>query len=359
MIPTEINERSLHLLKALVARYIRDGMPVGSKTLAQDSAVALSSASIRNVMAELEEAGYIRSPHTSAGRIPTDLGYRLFVDSVVTTSATGSVDQSSSMFGSEVYGNEMIDNVRSQLSTSMSHSELAETASTVLSNITRQAGLVLLPRNESISFRQVEFLPLSNQRVLVILVLDEYEVQNRIIHTDRDYSEVDLQHAAAFVNQHYSGREVHEVRSALLASMQEDKSIIDQLMQSAIDFASKALEGVDQPRSDYVMAGQANLIDSHQEDVHRLRELFDAFQQKKDILHLMERCAQGEGVQIFIGEESGFEVLDDFSLITAPYQMPGQPMGVLGVIGPTRMAYERVVPIVDITARLLSAAMKG
>lgn len=353
MMPTEINDRSLHLLKALVARYIRDGMPVGSKTLAQDTAVALSSASIRNVMAELEEAGYIRSPHTSAGRVPTDLGYRLFVDSVVTTSAA-SLDQPNNK-----RDNDMIDSVRSQLSAGMSRSQLAESASTVLSNITRQAGLVLLPRNESISFRQVEFLPLSNQRVLVILVLDEHEVQNRIIHTDRDYSEADLQRAAAFVNQHYSGRDVHEVRHALFASMQEDKSIIDQLMQSAIDFASQALEGVEQPRSDYVMAGQANLIESHQDDVHRLRELFDAFQQKKDILHLMERCAKGDGVQIFIGEESGFEVLGDFSLITAPYQMPGQPMGVLGVIGPTRMAYERVVPVVDITARLLSVALKG
>lgn len=347
MIPAELNERSLHLLKALVARYIREGMPVGSKTLAQDSAVGLSSASIRNVMAELEEGGYIRSPHTSAGRVPTDLGYRLFVDSVVTTSDVSARDSG------------IIDNVRSQLAGDMTQIERAESASTILSNITHQAGLVLLPRNESVSFRHLEFLPLSSQRVLAILVLDEQEVQNRVIHTDRDYSEAELQQAAAFVNQHYSGRGVHEVRGALLKSMQEDKSVIDQLMQSAIDFASQALEGIDQQRSDYVVAGQANLLDSHPEDVNRLRELFEAFQQKKDILHLMERCAQGDGVQIFIGEESGYEVLDDFSLITAPYQAPGQPIGVLGVIGPTRMAYDRVVPIVDITARLLSVAMKN
>ena len=346
--PNELNERSLHLLKALVARYIREGIPVGSKTLAQDASVSLSSASIRNVMAELEEAGFIRSPHTSAGRVPTDLGYRLFVDSVMTTSATVTSQDTG-----------VIDNVRSQLSLDKSPTELVESASNILSNITHQAGLVLLPRNESLSFRQVEFLPLSSQRVLVILVLDEHEVQNRVIHTDRDYTEAELQQAASFVNQHYSGRDVQEVRSALLASMQEDKSVIDQLMQAAIDFASKALEGVEQQGSDYVVAGQANLLDGSPEDVYRLRELFDAFQQKKDILHLMERCAQSDGVQIFIGEESGYEVLDDFSLITAPYQSPGHPIGVLGVIGPTRMAYERVVPIVDITARLLSIALKG
>jgi len=347
-VPSELNERSLILLNALVARYIRDGLPVGSKTLAQDASVSLSSASIRNVMADLEDAGLIRSPHTSAGRVPTDMGYRLFVDSVMTSSA-GIASQDS----------DVIDNVRSQLSLDKSPTELAGSASNVLSNITRQAGLVLLPRNESLSFRQVEFLPLSSQRVLVILVLDEHEVQNRVIHTDRDYTEEELQQAANFVNQHYSGREVQEVRGALLASMQEDKSVIDKLMQAAIDFASQALEGVDQQGSDYVVAGQANLLGGSPEDVHRLRELFDAFQQKKDILHLMERCAQSDGVQIFIGEESGYEVLDDFSLITAPYQSPGQPIGVLGVIGPTRMAYDRVVPIVDITARLLSNALKG
>ena len=349
MVPGELNERSLHLLKALVSRYIREGIPVGSKTLAQDANVSLSSASIRNVMAELEEAGFIRSPHTSAGRVPTDMGYRLFVDSVMTTS-TGAT---------EAQDANIINDVRSQLSVDKSPTELVESASNVLSTITRQAGLVLLPRNESLSFRQVEFLPLSSQRVLAILILDEHEVQNRIIHTDRDYSEAELQQAASFVNQHYSGRDVQEVKNALLSSMREDKSIIDQLMQAAIDFASKALEGVDKKSSDYVVAGQANLLDGSPEDMQRLRELFDAFQQKKDILHLMERCAQSDGVQIFIGEESGYEVLDDFSLITAPYESPGQPIGVLGVIGPTRMAYDRVVPIVDITARLLSNALKG
>jgi len=348
MTQTVLSDRSSHLLTTLVARYIRDGVPVGSKTLAQDAQLALSAASVRNIMAELEEAGFIRSPHTSAGRVPTDRGYRLFVDRVVT--------------GSRPSDSEAMESVRRQLpaeqwGVEMSAEKLAQSASTLLSSLTQQAGLVLLPRRQSMAFRQVEFLPLSSQRVLVILVLDEQDVQNHIIHTDRNYSQQQLQQAAAYVNRHYSGRDVQAVRSALLASMEEDKSVIDQLMQAAIDMASQALVSADQQQRDYIVAGQANLL-SEQDNVAHLRELFEAFQQKEDILHLMERCAASDGVQVFIGEEAGYEVLDDFSLITAPYQTQGQPIGVLGVIGPTRMAYDRVVPMVDITAQLLSAALK-
>lgn len=344
-----LNERSLYILNTLVARYIRDGVPVGSKTLAQDSVVSLSAASIRNVMSELEEAGYISSPHPSAGRVPTGPGYRLFVDSVVTASTGPSSGQSA----------ELIEVVRSQLNTDLAPAKLAENASNLLSSLTHQAGLVLLPDTQSQSFRQVEFLPLSNQRVLAILVLGEQEVQNRIIHTDRDYSEAQLQQAAGFVNHHYAGKSVTAVRASLLLSMEEDRSTIDQMMQAAIGFASQALADVEGQGRDYILAGQANLLASDHENMDHLRELFEAFQQKKDILHLMERCAQGEGVQIFIGDESGYDVLDDFSLITAPYQQQGQSIGVLGVIGPTRMAYERVVPMVDITAKLLGAAIKS
>jgi heat-inducible transcriptional repressor len=237
--------------------------------------------------------------------------------------------------------------------------KLAENASNLLSSLTHQAGLVLLPNSQAQSFRQLEFLPLSNQRVLAILVLGEQEVQNRIIHTDRDYSEAELQQAAGFVNHHFAGKSVATVQSELLQSMKEDRSTIDQLMQSAIDFASQALADVEEQGRDYILAGQSNLLANDHENMDQLRELFEAFQQKKDILHLMERCALAEGVQIFIGDESGYGVLDDFSLITAPYQQQGQSIGVLGVIGPTRMAYERVVPMVDITAKLLGAAMKN
>ena len=344
----ELSERNLHLLTTLVDRFIRDGVPVGSKTLAQDATLKLSSASIRNIMAELEDGGYLASPHTSAGRVPTDRGYRLFVDSMVTTNVHASSD--------------VQDKIKDEFSAGGSPARLAESASALLSDITQQAGLVLLPRSAKLQFRQLEFLPLSSKRVLAILVLNEHEVQNRVIHTDKDYSEEQLHQAAAFVNEHYSGRDVQDARGLLLASMREDKSVIDQLMQSAIDFASQALESVVPAESDYIIAGQAHLLGSQagqSEDMQRLRDLFDAFQQKKDILHLMERCAHGHGIQVFIGEESGYQVLDDFSVITAPYQAGGEPVGVLGVIGPTRMAYEKVVPMVDITARLLSAALKG
>ncbi|MBT8149679.1 MAG: heat-inducible transcription repressor HrcA [Pseudomonadales bacterium] len=344
----ELSERNLHLLTTLVERFIRDGVPVGSKTLAQDAAVSLSSASIRNIMAELEDAGYLASPHTSAGRVPTDRGYRLFVDSMVTTDVRTAQGLQHKIQG-ELHGG-------------LPPAQLAESASALLSDITRQAGLVLLPRSASLHFRQVEFLPLSSKRILAILVLNEQEVQNRVINTEQDYSEEQLQRAAAFVNEHYAGREVNEVRELLLGSMREDKSVIDQLMQDAIDFASRALESVEPPSADYVIAGQANLLGSQMgqfEDMQRLRDLFEAFQQKKEILHLMERCAHGHGIQVFIGEESGYDVLDDFSVITAPYTAAGEPVGVLGVIGPTRMAYEKVVPMVDITAKLLTAALKG
>lgn len=342
-----LSERSQHLLNTLVDRYIREGVPVASKALAQDAALALSPASIRNIMAELEDAGYLRSPHTSAGRVPTDLGYRLFVDNAVIASDLT---------------NHEIEGLRGKFDNRLNSKQLAESASGILSDITHQAGVVLLPRSQSMVFRQLEFLPLSSQRVLVILVLNEHEVQNRVIHTDQNFSAEQLQQAAAFVNEHFAGRDVRDVRCELLISMQEDRSLIDQLMQSAIDFASKALESVEDSESDYVVAGQANLIDEQvgqPHDMQRLRELFEAFQQKKDILHLMESCAKAQGIQVFIGEESGYGVLDDFSVITAPYQVNGKPVGVLGVIGPTRMAYERVVPMVDITAKLLSAALKG
>ena len=341
---SELSERSIHLLHALIERYIRDGNPVGSKLLSRDSALSLSSASIRNIMAELEEAGYIRSPHTSAGRVPTDLGYRLFVDSVVTASTTMET--------------EFADKISAGFEREREPGKLLESASNLLSSMTHQAGLVMIPHATSVSFRQVEFLPLSDRRVLAILVLNEKEVQNRIVHVDRDYSESELQQAAAYINYHYSGRDVNAVRAVLLDSMEQDKSEIDAIMQTAIDVANKALDGIDQREADYVVAGQANLLDQKLDDMVRLKELFEAFQQKKDILHLMERCATGQGMQIFIGEESGCHVLDDFSIVTATYESDSRQVGVLGVIGPTRMEYERVIPMVDVTARLLSAALK-
>ncbi len=345
---SELGERSLHLLTALVDRYIREGQPVGSKALAE--VVPLSAASIRNVMAELEEAGYLVSPHTSAGRVPTDRAYRMFVDTRVVMDA--GLDES------------LARNVQQKFEEKLAPARVAESVSAVLSELTLQAGLVMLPRSERLWFRMLDFLPLSDNRVLVVLVLNEQEVQNHVIQTERNYSEKELQKAARYINDHFSGRTVDEVRRLLIDSMREDKSAIDQLMELAIGLAGAALEEVRPGGSDYVVAGQANLMNEQSANMARLRELFEAFQQKKDILHLMERCSSGQGIQIFIGEESGYQVLDDFAVITAPYgdacgEAKGAPVGVLGVIGPRRMAYDKVVPMVDITARLLGAALRG
>ncbi len=348
-----LTDRSLNLLNILVERYIRDGVPVGSTRLAQDGAVALSSASIRNVMADLEEAGYLRSPHTSAGRVPTDKAYRLFVDSVLTTQL------SELKAGSGIQVETFTDSVKKQLENASSTTEMVESASGILSELTSQVGLVLLPKNAAMSFRHLEFLPLSSNRVLVIIVLNEGEVQNRIIHTSHEYSERQLQKAASFVNEHFAGQPIDNVKDALVSSMREDKSLIDKLMQDAIDLAGQALDDVGVVPSDYVVAGQANLLDENVDDMRCLKELFEAFQQKKDILHLMERCTAEQGIHVFIGAESGYDVLGDFSVVTAPYESSGNTLGVLGVIGPTRMAYDRVVPMVDVTAKLLSAALKS
>lgn len=341
-----LSERNYQLLKTLVDRYIREGIPVGSKTLSTDSQLQLSAATIRNVMAELEDQGYISSPHTSAGRVPTAKGYRLFVDSVVTGRRVSS---------------DILESVQGQLEGSVT-SELAESASGILSDLTRQAGLVMLPRQSDMSFHHLEFLPLSSERVLVVLVLDQQEVQNLVINTDREYSREELQQAASFVNEHFGGCNVREVLARLIKSMEKDRSNIDQMMEDAMSFAQQALEQANSKQDDYLVAGQANLIreDATQlENTARLKELFEAFQQKKDILHLMQRCADSPGIQVFIGEETGYEVLEDFSVVTAPYETGTSTVGVLGVIGPTRMAYERVVPLVDITAKLMSAALKN
>lgn len=346
-----LSERSAQLLNNLVDRYIRDGMPVGSKTLAKDRAIDLSAASIRNVMSDLEDRGLLTSLHTSSGRVPTAQGYRLFVDSMVTANGLAGSSE-------ELVGQQLTDAVRQQLA--QPQANFAQSASNILSEITHQAGLVLLPRQNAMAFRHLEFVPLSGKRLLAILVLNEEDVRNCVIHTDTEYSEAELQKAAAFINKNYAGRSVDEVTQELLSSMKQDKSLIDKLMEDAIDFASQALKEVNPSDGDYVVAGQANLLDGSQaDDMQRLKELFEAFQQKKDILHLMERCASGQGVQVFIGAESGFEVLDDFSVVTAPYQTSTDTIGVLGVIGPTRMAYSKVVPMVDVTAKLLSAALKG
>lgn len=345
MRPDELSERARTVLKTLVERHIRDGQPVASRTLVEEAGLAVSAATVRNIMSDLEERGLLHSPHTSAGRVPTAQGYRLFVDRLLQVRP---LDESS------------VASLRQQLNPDRSPSELVQSASSLLSAITAQAGLVTVPRPEARQLRQVEFLPLSGDRVLVILVINEREVQNRIIHTRRAFTESELREAAALVNQRFAGQALNQVQQHLLREMAEARSRIDDYLQATLDLASKALETPEASGEDYVVAGESRLLDhASPEELDRLRELFDAFERKKDLLHLLERCSRAEGVQVFIGEEAGFDVFGDYSVITAPYTDGARTLGVLGVIGPTRMAYERVIPVVDVTARMLSAALSS
>lgn len=340
-----MNEREQQLLRTLVGLYIRAGQPVGSRTLVQESGVPVSSATVRSIMADLEERGFVATPHTSAGRVPTAKGYRFFIETLVTMQP--------------LHGEEL-QTLQSELGPDKTTPELLSAASNLLSVITHQAGLVTVPRPDAVKLRQIEFLPLSGSRVLVILVLNEKEVQNRIIHTEREYDETELRAAANFVNSRFAGRGLESIREDLLSALHNTRATIDRLLQTTIDLASRALVADEKKDGGYVVAGQSHLLDvASSDNMVRLRELFDAFQQQKDILHLMERSARADGVQIFIGEEAGYEPLVDFSLVTAPYQTGGRTVGVIGVIGPTRMAYDRVIPVVDVTARMLSAALRA
>jgi heat-inducible transcriptional repressor len=340
-----LNERAQQLLKALVERYIRDGEPVGSRTLSRDSGIELSAASIRNVMADLEELGFIASPHTSAGRVPTVKGYRFFVDTLLTVKPLAQQE---------------VRLIRQQLDVEDAEPQaLLASASSLLSAVTRMAGVVTLPRRDHIAWRHIEFLPLSDNRVLAILVINEGEVQNRVLHLDRRYEAAALQQISNYLNAHFAGQDIQAVRTALLDELRRTRESMNELMLAAIHMAEKVAEGRgrEQGRT-YVMAGETNLMEwAELSDVEKLRRLFEAFNQRREILHLLDKCIVAEGVQIFIGEESGYQVLDECSVVTAPYKVGDEVVGVLGVIGPTRMAYERVIPLVDLTARLLGAAL--
>lgn len=344
MSSNELNERAQQLLKTLVECYIRDGQPVGSRTLARSSDLDLSPASIRNVMADLEELGLVTSPHTSAGRVPTAQGYRVFVDSLLRV---------------QLLESEEVQQLQRQLALGETPiSELVGRASRLLSGVTRMAGLVTVPRRERALLRHVEFVALSDNRVLAIFVINDSEVQNHVIHTERDFTPSELTQAANYLNRHCIGKELNAVRADVVGAMREAKDLATSLLQAAMEVAERAQQGADQ--RDYVLAGQTNLMDfSEFSNVGELRQLFDAFAEKRDILHLLDQCLGSNGVQIFIGDESGYQVLGNCSVVTAPYGVDGKTLGVLGVIGPTRMAYERVIPIVDVTAKLLGAALNS
>lgn len=340
----QLTERASLLLKLLIERYIESGEPMASKALASQSDLSISPATVRNVMADLEALGLVKSPHTSAGKVPTPRGLRFFVDYLISVQPLDA---------------RALGALREQLSPELGARELVATASSLLSGITHMAGLVTLPRRDVATLRQVEFLPLSGQRLLVILVVNEQEVENRVIRVDREYDEAELTRAANFINRHFAGQPLTGVRETLLASMRCDKDRMDRMMSDMLAVAARALAPEDADDGDYVVAGEGNLLNFVSgQDMDTVRELFEVFSQKRDVLHLLDRCLDADGVHLFIGEESGYKPLGDYSVVTAPYHFEGQQAGVLGVIGPTRMAYQRVIPIVDATARLLGAALR-
>lgn len=341
-----LSDRSRSLLQVLVERYIHDGEPIGSRTLARATGLKLSAATIRNVMADLEDMGYVHSPHTSAGRVPTVRAYRLFVDALLpqplTTSECDQIERQ----------------LQSQVQT-RSTQDLMAGASTLLSELANMAAVVTLPRREYAALRQIEFLPLSDKRVLAILVVNQREVENRILHTHRNYTAGELEQAANYLNQRFGGRDINTVRDALLTELRDARTSMDAGLADTVRMAEQMFDAPPSGSSDYVVAGQTKLLGVQEfSSVERLRELFNAFTQKRDLLALFDHCLNADGVQIFIGGESGYTALDECSVVSAPYMVDGQVVGSLGVIGPTRMNYHRIIPLVQSTADLLGRALK-
>lgn len=338
------NERAQFLLKVLIQRFIRDGQPVGSRTLSRDSGIELSPATIRNVMSELEELGLISAPHTSAGRVPTTQGYRLFVDTLVRYKPPNDAE---------------IQRLQRQLGEHGDEPDaILGSVSNLLASITSLAGIVTVPRGHRAILRQIEFLLLSDNRVLAILVINDREVQNRVLQTEQPHTAEELQRAANFINDNYVGCDLLQIREQLIDDLDRTRNSMNQAMHDIISVAQSAMEGAAAPAGDFMLTGETNLMDfAELSDIDTIRRLFEAFSKKRFMLKLLDKSINASGVQIFIGHESGYKFLDDCSVVTAPYRVDDDHIGVLGVIGPTRMAYDRVVPIVDITARLLESAM--
>jgi heat-inducible transcriptional repressor len=333
-----LDDRAKLLLKALVERYIADGQPIGSRTLSRASGLELSPATIRNVMSDLEELGLIASPHTSAGRIPTARGYRLFVDTMLTVN-------------------------RQDIPTAVSSSKLAaeqpqkviSNAAQLLSNLSQFVGVVMAPRRSSV-FRHIEFMRLSEKRILVIIVAPDGDVQNRVIFTERDYTQSELIEASNFITQHYAGLTIEQVREKLKNEIEQLRSEIATLMQAAVQVSSEAMG---QAEGEVVISGERNLlsVSDFSTDMGQLRRAFNLFEQKAQLMRLLDVSSQAEGVRIFIGGESKVVPFEELSIVSAPYEVDGQIVGTLGVIGPTRMAYDRMIQIVDITSKLVSNAL--
>jgi len=339
-----LTERAEQLLKVLVESYIRAGQPVGSRSLARAAGLDVSPATVRNVMADLAEMGLVHSPHTSAGRVPTTLGYRTFVDRMLKVCPLRQ---------------ETITELKEGLDPSLGHHDLVETASSLISGISHLAGIVTVPRSERAVLRRIEFLEMSEGRTLVILVTNRQEVQNLIIKLDRPYTASELEQIANYLNERYAGKDLQAVRQGLLEEMDGVRRDMNRLMEAAVELGEKVFSAVSKEREDYIVAGQTELMRYGDLcDMNKLRRLFEAFNRKRDIITLLDKCIHADGVQIFIGHESDYKPLNECSVVSAPYMVGEDVVGVLAVVGPTRMAYERVVPLVEISARLLGSALK-
>jgi len=337
-----LDARAQTLLKTLIERYIAEGQPIGSRTLSKYSGLELSPASIRNVMSDLEEMGFITSPHTSAGRVPTPLGYRLFVDTLLTVQPLARQEMS---------------DLKGAIQANQPQRVISQ-ASQLLSELTHFAGVVIAPRRQQPRIKQVEFINLSDKRILLIIVTADGEVQNRILFTQRNYTASELTEAANYFNQNCIGLDFEQMRSRLLEELRQLRTDMTELMTAAMEAGTDATADTS---AHYVISGERNLLDveDFSSNMSRLRQLFDLFEHKTTLSQLLELSNRAEGVQVFIGGESGIAPLDECSVVAAPYEVDGQILGTVGVIGPTRMAYERVIPIVDVTAKLIASALSA
>ena len=339
----ELDDRSETLLRLLIARFIEQGQPVGSRTLSHEPSLTLSAATIRNVMADLEDMGLIQAPHTSAGRVPTALGYRLFIDYLLTVQPLRSSKEQE---------------IQYRLNEETDAKELMTATSNLLSEVTQFAGIVFLPDSSASKFRQIEFVSLSSNRILVILVTEDGTVQNRVIQNNQDYSSSELTETANYFNEVFRGRPLANVKETLVRDMKRDREEIDALMQTAINLAGQVFDRNERSDEDMVLSGEANLLNVPDfAAVEKIKKIFDTFRKRQSLLNLLDLSVRAQGVSIFIGSESGYDGLDDCSVVTAPYEVEGRSLGAIGVIGPKRMPYDRVIPVVDVTAKMLGNAL--
>jgi len=342
-----MKERDLILMKSLIESYVKQGTPIGSKALLKSSHLTVSPATVRNIMADLERQGLVLSPHTSAGRIPTTQGLRIFVDQLIKV---------------RTLKNDIVEHVKSNLNPRQETKALLGNASNLLSDMTKMASLVQIPCQPVNRLQHIDFIPLSDKRLLVVMVLENDEIQNRVINVDRDYQRDELTQMANYLNQQLVGKDVNNARQELFGQMLKEKQELDILLQKAIDFAEKGFEQsqnlATQSNDAFHLSGQTNLVSmaSHGQ-LENIDQIFNAFKQKQKIMGLLDRSLAAKGVKIFIGEESGSQGLSGCSVVSAPYKQQGKSVGVLAVVGPTRMQYDKVIPIVDVTAKMLSSAL--